>query len=146
MFKSFFQKFVWKYYFILSSCGPLLFLKTFKPSPRYNPMSSLLYLFESWWSKKLPTSSHTSTPSYATIVSSNNPLYFLSMLVDCLKVKTSKKFQFKVFVYLTCTKRYEGHLDLCIQYMFLLELMVALLSLSCYVCWFLISCWACNCS
>ena len=115
MFKSFFQKFVWKYYFILSSCGPLLFLKTFKPSPRYNPTSSLLYLFESWWSKKLPTSSHTSTPSYATIVSSNNPLYFLSMLVDCLKVKTSKKFQFKVFVYLTCTKRYEGHLDLCIQ-------------------------------
>ena len=37
----------WKYFFILSACGPLLFLKTAKPSSRYRSMSFLLYLFES---------------------------------------------------------------------------------------------------
>ena len=38
MFKSFSRKIFWKFFFILSAWEQLLFLKTFKPSSRYEPM------------------------------------------------------------------------------------------------------------
>ena len=58
----------WKSFFILSACRTILFLKAAKPSSRYKPMSFLLDLFESWWSRKLATNLHTSAPWYAPIV------------------------------------------------------------------------------
>ena len=81
------RKNLWKSYFILSACGPLLLLKTAKPSSRYKPMFFELYLFKSWESKKLPTSSHTSAPFYAPIALSNNSLFCFINACCLLKSK-----------------------------------------------------------
>ena len=75
----------WKCFLIFSACGPLVFLNTAKPSSLYKPMSFLMYMRESWWSIKIPTSSQTSAPSYTPIVTSNNPLSFLIQICCLLK-------------------------------------------------------------
>ena len=65
-----------KCFWIFSESGQLTFLKIANPSSPYRARFFLSYFSDNLWSKKLPTSSHTSAPWKAPIATSNNPLSF----------------------------------------------------------------------
>ena len=78
MFKSIPRKNLWKHFFILSTCGPHLFLKTDKPSSQYKPILIFIYIYLKVDEVKICQQAHVLwyRPMPA-IVTSNNPLSFL---------------------------------------------------------------------